>query len=351
MSGFVFRAVPCAIQRVTTRAGALCLVALFTHGGAGCAPSPPVDDGDPSPTVHWSPAFDTSTTGDLLGVWGSSPDDVYMVGGTAARGEVHHYDGASWSIMDIPDVPRLVWVFGTAADDVLTVGVGGTVLHYDGVSWTQLDSGETEALWGVWARSPEEWWIVGGDVGAGEPVLIRWDGTTFFPVPVPENDRDATALFKVWGIGSKLFAVGEKGLIIEESGGTWSQVPAGPLADDDFVSLWGVTESNIVAVGGRGAARIARYDGATWSTERPTGVTGLSGVFMNDADEAIVGGLNGYVAAYNPLTGAIVPENSGTSIGIHAIWGDGAGRTYAVGGLLLEDSPGVALVRTISTTE
>lgn len=271
-----------------------------------------------------------------------------MVGGTAARGEVRHFDGAAWSNVDIPDVPRLVWVFGTAVNDVVAVGVGGAFIHYDGVSWTQLDSGETEALWGVWARSPNEWWIVGGDVGAGDPVLFRWDGTTFFPVPVPDNDRAATSLFKVWGIGSKLFAVGENGLIIEESGGTWAQVPTGSLADDDFVSLWGVSENNIVAVGGRGAARIARYDGASWTTQRPTGVTALSGVFMNDANEAIIGGLNGYVAAYDPQANTIVPEQSGTTIGIHAIWGDGAGHTYAVGGLLLEDSTGVALVRTVT---
>ena len=98
-----------------------------------------------------------------------------------------------------------------------------------------------------------------------DPVLIHFDGETFEPVTVPENDRNASALFKVWGIGSKLFAVGEKGLIIEFDGEAWAQVSTGAQADDDFVSLWGTSEDNIVAVGGRGGARIATYDGTNWT--------------------------------------------------------------------------------------
>ena len=51
--------------------------------------------------------------------------------------------------------------------------------------------------------------FVGGAVGSGEPVLMHYDGERFTQVDVPTNDRNATSLFKVWGIGSKLFAVGD----------------------------------------------------------------------------------------------------------------------------------------------
>lgn len=328
------------------RAGATVSLLILSLVTGGC-PSTPNGGGGTTPTPHWEPAFDTSQAGDLSGVWGSAPDDVFIVGGTVEQGEVYHFDGSTWSPMQVPPVPRLVWCFGFSHDNVVAVGEGGGFIHFDGNAWTQLDSGETEALWGVWARSPSEWWIVGGDIGEGDPVLMRWDGETFEHLTPPPNDRGATALFKVWGIGSKLFAVGQSGLIIQESGGSWAQVPTGPLADDDFVSLWGLSEDNIVAVGGRSAARIARYDGTSWTTELASGVGGLSGTFMNVADESIVGGINGFVGAYNPMTGGLTAESSGTSISIHAIWGDGAGRNYAVGGTFSRAPQGVALVRTV----
>ena len=89
-------------------------------------------------------------------------------------------------------------------------------------------------------------------------------------------DRLARALFKVWGIGSKVFAVGEDGLIVEydATNNLWFQVPGGPNADQDFVSLWGTSENNIVAVGWRSGARISEYDGSNWTTLKPSGVGG-----------------------------------------------------------------------------
>ena len=40
---------------------------------------------------------------------------------------------------------------------------------------------------------------------------------------------------KVWGIGSKVFAVGERGLIIQYDGRAWAQVPAGAAARIRFL--------------------------------------------------------------------------------------------------------------------
>lgn len=171
------------------------------------------------------------------------------------------------------------------------------------------------------------------------------DGVDFVKHAVPPNDRAATALFKVWGIGSKVFAVGEQGLILQFDSGLWRQVPAGAAADDDFVSLWGVSENQIVAVGGRGAARIAKYDGSVWSTEKFGQTPGLSAVFMTDAQEAVVGGGNGYVGTFDSLTSSLEEEATRTLECIHAIWGDGQGTFYAVGGSFSEPFTGIALVR------
>jgi hypothetical protein len=253
--------------------------------------------------------------------------------------------------MDVPDVPFLVWVFGFGPDDVYAVGEDGGAVYYDGNSWSRLSTGTEQDLWGVWGAAPNDLWVVGGDVGVGEPLLLHFDGATFTPVPVPENDRSATSLFKIWGIGDKVFAVGENGLIIQWTDGAWVQVPAGSAADDDFVSLWGTSEDNIVAVGGRATARIARYDGENWTTEQFGAVPGLNGVFMVHAGEAIVAGVNGYVGRFDVTTGSLEAERFSTNLSLHAVWASSAETYYAVGGRFTTPYRGVAAIRRLGDGE
>ena len=241
-------------------------------GGADCASTTSGDDGGtPEPASPWSVAFEAPEAGSLSGVWGTGPDDVFVVGGDA-QGSVMHFDGTAWSAMTVPTAPLLVWCFGFASDDVFAVGLGGTALHYDGTEWTALATGTTQDLWGVWGSAPDDVWVVGGNVnGTGQVTTLHWDGQAFSRVTVAAEElpNDQQALFKVWGIGSKVFAVGQAGLILEYSEGAWVRRGAGPLADDDFVSLWGTSENRIVAVGGRSNARVATYDGTAWTTVAP----------------------------------------------------------------------------------
>lgn len=314
-----------------------------------CQPPTPFDTSPDDPAGQdvspWRDAFDYGDAGVFSGVWGSAPDDVFIVGGTFDRGEVRHFDGQSWQKMLLPDTPLLVWVFGFGPDDVYAVGVEGIALHFGGSDWRSMETGVDAGLWGVWGSKPNDVWIVGGDVGEGTPLILHYDGVEFVKHTVPPNDRAATALFKVWGIGSKVFAVGEQGLILQLEDGLWRQVPAGAAADDDFVSLWGVSEDLILAVGGRGTARVARYDGSDWSTEKFGQIPGLSAVFMTSAQEAVVGGINGYIGTFDSLTSSLEEEATRTLESIHAIWGDGQGTFYAVGGRFSEPFSGIALVR------
>ncbi|MFQ5413278.1 MAG: hypothetical protein ACE5E6_02350 [Phycisphaerae bacterium] len=344
------------VQRIRFRV--MVAMVAFAGGGilAGCTtPPPPVvggnDNGSATDGVpRWRPAFDAGALGVLSAVWGSGPADVFVVGGVPDRGEVYHFDGAAWRQMTVPCVPLLVWVFGFGPDDVYAVGEDGGMVHYDGAAWTGVETGTDEDLWGIWGSAPDDMWIVGGDVGGGGPVLLHFDGTVFVPFATPENDRQATSLFKVWGIGSRTFAVGENGLIIEFDGTAWAQVPAGAAADDDFVALWGTSEDHVVAVGGRATGRLAVFDGTTWTTQVLSAVPGLNAVYMVAPDEAIIGGVNGFVGVYDPTTDTLVAEAAETQQTIHAAWGDGAGRVYAVGGRFSPPFTGLALVRSAGDT-
>ena len=60
------------------------LVASTALAACGDKSDSAADSADPGATVTWSEAFDTSAAGSLSGVWGTGPDDVFIVGGTEA---------------------------------------------------------------------------------------------------------------------------------------------------------------------------------------------------------------------------------------------------------------------------
>jgi hypothetical protein len=316
----------------------------------GCSPKPPgkgEGGGVPGKPV-WVADDGLSGVGSLSGVWGSSIDDVFVVGGSEAGAEVYHFDGEGWEQMTTPDLDLLVWVHGFGPNEVFTVGKSGSMARYDGSSWTKIDTGMTQDLWGIFGFAPDDLWIVGGDPFTGPPVLAHYDGENFtsYAVVESENPQGAKALFKVWGIEGQLYAVGQLGLILRRDGDKWLAMPAGPKADQDFVSLWGTAGDNIVAVGGRNNARVAHWNGQAWTTVAPEALGGLNAVYMSDPGKAIVGGIFGMVGRYETATASVVRESDPlTKTDVHAMWGDGAGTHVAVGGTFLEPHEGVVLWR------
>ncbi|MCB9680429.1 MAG: hypothetical protein H6733_03080 [Alphaproteobacteria bacterium] len=313
---------------------------LLLLAASACAPS-------------WE-VLDAPAIGSLSGVWGAGPDDVFVVGGDDSGGAVLHGDVAGLAAMDVPATGLLVWVYGFAPDDVFAVGRDGAALHYDGSAWTVLDPGTDEDLWGVWGSSPTDVWVVGGattDTDAS-PVLLHYDGAAFTPytLDAADNPAGANALFKVWGLGGTVFAVGAKGLIVQWDGSAWHRTDAG--ATDDFVSLWGTASDHVVAVGGRSIAQVATWDGTAWTTTNPTRpdgsglpIVGLNAVTMADAGTAIVGGLQGWVGTFDPTDGTWVDEGYQAAVTVHATWDDGAGTTWAVGGTFTAPHTGQILLR------
>jgi hypothetical protein len=309
------------------------------------------DDTDTSDTTD-TPSAPTWQSLDVGGdgrslstVWGTSSTDVWVGGGVDATGEVHHYDGNTWTQAAIPAVPMISWVFGFTQADVWAVGRGGGVLHFDGSAWTALDAGTADDLWGVWGTSSSDLWIVGGAVGAGDPLILHYDGAAFTETRLVGNPKAATAMFKVWGTGGAVFAVGEAGLVEQWDGAAWSAISAGPDADEDFVTLHGTSADHILAVGGRNSPRVAAWDGAGWTTSKPNpiDVRPLSAVYARSADELLVGGLYGFLATWQPSTGTFTAFPAATPIGIHAVWCASDHTCFAVGGTFAEPHRAAAL--------
>jgi hypothetical protein len=69
---------------------------------------------------------------------GSSATNVWTIVG--AKREVHHYDGASWTLSYAHAGNELLFdISAVAPDDIYVIGSGNLLLHYDGTAWTPME--------------------------------------------------------------------------------------------------------------------------------------------------------------------------------------------------------------------
>ena len=207
----------------------------------------------------------TPTTQDLWGVWGATPGDLWAVGGdglAAGHATLLHWDGGAWAAEALPtlqkaDVFQLLKVWGTSADDVYVVGQRGVVLHRKGGAWTEELVGASDDLVSLWGTGPDHIVTVGGRANG---IASVWDGkawATHELAPTP-------GLNGVWmrapGKAHVAGAYGTLGVLDLE---TWTvdavDVGASKL---DLHSVFGDATGRLWAVGGNlGSAHPATFTG------------------------------------------------------------------------------------------
>jgi hypothetical protein len=207
--------------------------------------------------LHWDGSawslVESPTDQDLWGVWGAAPDDVWAVGGTpripdATRPVVIHFDGAAWTEVDLPELMRdavdsFFKVWGSGPDDVYVVGDKGIVMHWDGAAWEELFVGAADDLVSIWGTGPDDIVAVGG---RSNGIVARWDGTEWrseFLTPLPGMNG-------VWmrepGVAH---IVGLRGTLATLDAETL-EVTEQPVDEvRDFHAIFGV-DGEVVAVGG-----------------------------------------------------------------------------------------------------
>src|SRR5262249_47532181 len=92
------------------------------------------------------PLFPVGKKMSLYGIWGSRPDDLWLVGtrrvaSDRPRPVLVHYDGRTAQAMTAPlgvlgGVITSVW--GRASDDVYATGQYNTLLHWNGHVWRRV---------------------------------------------------------------------------------------------------------------------------------------------------------------------------------------------------------------------
>ena len=199
----------------------------------------------------------TPTDQDLWGVWGVESDNLWAVGGTgreSGRATVLRFEGSSWREVDLPDMERadvfaFFKVWGTSADNVYIVGQNGAVLHWNGDELTEKLVGTSADLISLWGTAPDNIVLVGG---RSSGVAVRWDGsewrkTTFGRIP---------GINGIWmGEPGSAWVAGGRGylarLAVPEGSGAPELDELMPVeTSKDFHAIYGVDGGGLYAVGG-----------------------------------------------------------------------------------------------------
>jgi hypothetical protein len=211
---------------------------------------------------------DAGTNEDLWGVWGAAEDDLWAVGGDGLHegsATLLHFDGQAWSPYALPALKRpRVWAFykvwGSSADDVYVVGQSGAVLHFDGREFSELGIGTSEDLISVFGTDKDRVAIVGG---RSNGVLSVFDGTRFRT----ESLAPLPGLNGVWlDPHGRAFVAGIEGTVAEVDLTTF-RAKTIPLATPSHLTLHAIHGGGqrLFAVGGNLGASVPPYRSITLS--------------------------------------------------------------------------------------
>ncbi|RKT85145.1 hypothetical protein SAMN05421805_108109 [Saccharopolyspora antimicrobica] len=238
-------------------------------------------------SMHWNgaewrevpivaqPEYSTS----LSGVTAFGAEEVWNTGfgwrsdNRQTRSSVQHWDGRAWHEIALPDLgirSELIGISGTSPNDVWVAGakptdlgpdgkLGGLLLHWDGERWDEQPLVEIPGmhvqLRDVHALAPDDVWAVGyqhpGNIDR-RPVAAHWDGTRWSLAPVPD---ELGQLNDVVQVGDELRAVGysvEKSpYVLRYDGTSWQKVPAPAPSEGKYLNTYAgaVLDGRLLIVG------------------------------------------------------------------------------------------------------
>ena len=312
---------------------------------------------------------------------GTTLSSLFMLSATEGwavgnQGSIYHYSSGSWNGPVSPGATNqnLRSVFMLTQSEGWAVGASGTVLHFSGGAWTALPvnlvatnqnlnaiyfSGQTGWAVGdlgtiitvgsqltqgvpsayfqsVYLSSGSEGWISGCSTGgcgsgAGEPVVVHWDGTSFTRgiISGPVGDLYSiymTSPLEGWAVGG----TGTTYLMLHYAGGSWIQTPT-PVPGTILRSVFMIDSNNGWAVGSNGV--ILRWSSGAWGAVSSPTTRTLRSVYMLGASDGWAVGDSGEILRYS--NGLWVRVFSPTSAQLNSIfildsshgWAAGAGGT------------------------
>jgi hypothetical protein len=194
-------------------------------------------------------AGDLGTPPDLHGVWGSG-SDLFAVG----NGTILHSNdrGGTWQVQRRALTEDLTAIWGSSPNDIFVVGsiVGEfatpLILHSSdrGTTWSRqnLPLVANEFLYAVWG-CPGSVYAVGGGNGSAL-ILHTTDGGTTWKLETVASGRE---LLGVWGSGpADVYTVG-RGIFHSTGTGTWLAETVS--VDASLEAVWGSGPADLYGVG------------------------------------------------------------------------------------------------------
>jgi len=234
--------------------------------------------GDAGTILHynedsWS-AMESGTSGDLASVWGTSYNNIFAVGATSDDIEkcmILHYDGTSWSIMDdglsdytnqgISDYTHLMGVWGSSRNDVFAIGTmsyyyndyKSVILHYNGITWSVIENEFDFRLSSVWGSSGKDVFVTGSGYKKSG-ILLHYNGISWSIV----DDSCGRASSGVWGASNQnVYAVGSPHGMIHFDGNSWTRSYYGSGGSVCGGSVWVGSNNDMIFTVGKFS--VARY--------------------------------------------------------------------------------------------
>lgn len=299
------------------------------------------------PAAHagWKSQPPPYTSIRLYAVWGSGPDDVFAVGTYSGVDTyssedpglctILHYNGTTWTTMSSCPAGGFLDVWGSGPNDVFIVGGSGTILHYNGTDWTTMSSGTTYTLYGVWGSGPDDIFAVG--TGGNTSIILHYDGTEWTSV---FSSDPYIVLQDIWGSGpNDVFVVGTNGTIFHYDGTEWMDMSQTTI--EWFSGIWGSGLNDVFMVGTTTLQKgnVHYFDGTGWTTIVSNTAYSLNHVWGSGPNDVFVVGYHGTILHYDGTNWKTM--SSGTTVSFYGVWGSGPDNVFAVGedGTILHYSP------------
>jgi hypothetical protein len=254
---------------------------------------------------------------DVNALWGSAPDDVWLVGD---YGTLHHWDGVRWTSLGF-GIEHIRDVDGCASDDVWAVGHHGLVLHWNGEGWTRAPLSLDTNFRAV-ACTPQRTWVGGED---GE--LLTWTPDSGWSTPA------AARFGPLRGIAQTRrgpVVVGEYETILARDEQSWAHLSGTFEASYPNISLHamhGKQPDDLWAVGDAGA--MLHWDGKEWSSRTPITSFGLRTVWANASDDVWAAGERGALLHFDGTSWRA--HEAGSTVAFDALWGAAQDDVWAAG--------------------
>jgi hypothetical protein len=266
----------------------------------------------------------------LLSVWGTSANDVWVVGGkTQDAGPVLlHLDEGGWQRIDAgrPDIDLWI-VFGFEGGDVYFGGTEGAILRYRDGAVETMTTPPGGTLFGLWGSSPEDMWAVGDD-GAGGGIVWHLEGGDWVDVPLPEGVPGQ--VFKVHGqAADDVWFSCAGGVTLRWDGAQLERVETGTTSP--LFSIVTTPETAIAVGGVDGQGEILENPGSGWESVGATVPVPWRGTAAaGDAAFAV-----GELGAVGERTsdGWTSLDQTLIDLNFHAAWVDPDGGLWGVGGI------------------